>query len=166
MEKLLLLPIVTTLSFVANAGYAATQSQIVAVYSCTNGCNVTNNANKFSCAYPDGKSCGNPTTNIFVPQMSTPVTNVTPVAQEKSATTSARAARVSRPNTKPIGNKPSSGKIDKSSSGWGSLTCPDGCKPDCITIANAPGVLCECYDDKGNVCKDVQSSVGDPENQK
>lgn len=151
MTKTILTVGIISVLFATN-GYAATQ--LVAVYSCTNGCNVTNNANRFSCAYPDGKSCGNPTTNIFVPQMSTPVTNVMPVAQEKSTATSARAARVSRPNatTKPIGNKPSSGNVDKSSNGWFAVECPEGCTADCITAGQT--VVCDCKDDKGNVCKD------------
>ena len=165
MKKLFSLPVITTLSFVANAGYAATQSQLVAVYSCTNGCNVTNNANKFSCAYPDGKNCGNPTTNIFVPQMSNPVANVMPAVQEKSTATSARAARVSRPNatTKPIGNKPNGGNMDKSSN----EECPAGCKRECLPVANESGpVFCDCFDADGGFCKTNQSSSGVSQNQK
>ncbi len=131
----------------ATNGYASKQS--VVVYTCKDGCDISGDATV--CKYSNGKDCGKPSATFFVPQiMSAPVMPAAPKAQpqnNKSDPVSARAAKTTRPNvSRPV--KPN----DKSSNGWFAVECPEGCKADCVTAGQT--VVCDCKDDKGNVCKD------------
>ena len=115
---------------------------------------MTNDKTNFNCLYPDGKNCGKAIADIFVPQVLGLIANVAPKAQAKSDSVSARAARVSRPNTLKTNSGNSAGP-DKAMGGSGAykLTCmQEGCSLKCVTGNYSGGCWCERAD--GTECND------------
>ena len=142
----------------ATNGYADNRQSILVRYACPDNCNVTNDAEmtKFSCIFSDNKDCGNPVINILegskpVPVLKEPTTNATSTDQKKSEPTTARAARVARPNTtKPTNNKPQG--PDKSASGYIFVECPSQCSLHCEHADHAS--WCECRTSDGKLCEE------------
>ena len=123
-------------------------NQMVAVYTCTNGCDVITDKTSFNCVSADGKSCGNAVANIFVPQTPAPIGNTSLRAVETTQSTTARAARVARKLTA----KPNSdGILDKSVN----ITCPRECHADCTN--HPSGVTCTCKTSQGALCDEAVS---------
>lgn len=132
----------------ATNGYGGKQS--VVVYTCNDGCDITNDAT--GCTYSNGKDCGKPAASIFVPQTSMPMTTVAPKNQpQKSDPVSARAAKTTRPNvskpTKPNGP-------DKSANGYVHITCPEGCTLHCSSTTGGQTNYCECQTSDGRLCEE------------
>ena len=124
-------------------------NQMVAVYTCTNGCDVITDKTSFNCVSADGKSCGNAVANIFVPQTPAPIGNTSLRAVETTQSTTARAARVARkPTAKPISSSNATGGVDKSMSGTVEITCPSGCSFKCVNWGNTN--YCGCMNSDGD----------------
>ena len=135
--------------------YADSNKSVVAVYTCQDGCNVTNDAGKtnFSCTNPNGKACGDVIANVFIPQTSDTIVNIAQKTQTKSEPVSGRAGKITSVTTIPAISSASSSP------------CPKGCFMDCsglgTPIGNVGGMGlsaagCHCVDGNGNRCKETE----------
>jgi len=112
-------------------GWAAGNKSMVAVYTCPDNCFVNNNENTFTCAYNDGKSCGNATANVFIPQ--TPDANVNLAMNGQigleaiPARTNQVSARAAKKQNTTTSNKPKSSTQDSAAGGSGYEQCPPPC---------------------------------------
>ena len=163
MKKTFLSIAVVGAMFAVN-GYA--DNQMVAVYTCQNGCNVINDKTNFSCIYPDGKSCGGAKADIFVSQTTDAM--IASNGQQRSDQVSGRSATVAaRAAAKPT-QRPNSGASGNSSGPDKTVvvTCPRDCKYDCDKITQPDGTqlnVCACKTKSGALCEEkVQTTQNGP----
>ena len=131
--------IVAAVSAISAGAFAAGNSSVVALYTCPDGCSVNSDANntKFDCVYPEGKACGSPMINIFVPEISEAIAGVIPKSQPRSETKKKSEPVSARAAAKPISaTQPQS-------------ICPNGCFFSCpIQECRAcPVHPCGCYEE-------------------
>jgi len=137
---------------------------MVAVYTCQDGCNVTNDKTNFNCLYPDGKSCGNAAVDIFVSQ--TAGTKITSNTQPKSEPVSARSATVTARAAKKTTPKPNAGNKptgpDKAAGGDVYIRCPNGCSLECSSVEQGQSSICVCK--RGSaICEEEVTQIGAPQ---
>ena len=115
--------IVAAVSAISAGAFAAGNSSVVALYTCPDGCSVNSDANntKFDCVYPEGKACGSPMINIFVPEISEAIAGVIPKSQPRSETKKKSEPVSARAAAKPISATQPTQPI-----------CPDGCYFMCL----------------------------------
>ncbi|MBO4672404.1 MAG: hypothetical protein J5608_01995 [Alphaproteobacteria bacterium] len=133
--------IVAAVSAISAGAFAAGNSSVVALYTCPDGCSVNSDANntKFDCVYPEGKTCGSPMTNIFVPEISEAIANVLPKSQPKSET---------KKKSEPVSARAAAKPISVTQTKQRQL-CPDGCFFGCPIqeCKDCPVPPCGCYEE-------------------
>ena len=148
--------------------YADSNKSVVAVYTCQDGCNVTNDAGKtnFSCTNPNGKACGDVIANVFIPQTSDTIVNIAQKTQTKSEPVSGRAGQVSARVAKTTSSLKANGRTpsgpDKAASGDVYIRCPNGCSLECTSVANGQSSICVCK--RGNtICDEEVTQIEAPQ---